>query len=60
MLDLGLEHLGIDIGKAKSGVLAVVTSVGQSTPPLGSIISRVSLLSSITASSRPIVSGTGG
>ncbi|KAG8863622.1 hypothetical protein FRC20_010664 [Serendipita sp. 405] len=29
MLDLGLEHLGIDIGKAGNGLQAVVTSVGQ-------------------------------
>ncbi|PVF97932.1 hypothetical protein CPB86DRAFT_759256 [Serendipita vermifera] len=29
MLDLGLEHLGIDVGKAKHGVQAVVTSVGR-------------------------------
>jgi hypothetical protein len=30
MLDLGLEHLGIDIGKAGHSVQAVVTAVGQS------------------------------
>lgn len=29
MLDLGLEHLGIDVGKAGTQVMAVVTSVGQ-------------------------------
>ena len=29
MLDLGLEHLGIDVGKAGKEVMAVVTSVGQ-------------------------------
>ncbi|KAG8819185.1 hypothetical protein FRC17_010575, partial [Serendipita sp. 399] len=29
MLDLGLEHLGIDVGKAGNGVHAVVTAVGQ-------------------------------
>ncbi|CAG8743439.1 10002_t:CDS:2, partial [Acaulospora colombiana] len=31
MLDLGLEHLGIDVGKAKHGVQAVVTTVGRAT-----------------------------
>lgn len=36
MLDLGLEHLGIDVGKAKNGVQAVVTSVGQRKYPMTS------------------------
>jgi hypothetical protein len=29
MLDLGLEHLGIDVGKAGNGVQAIVTEVGK-------------------------------
>jgi hypothetical protein len=29
MLDLGLEHLGIDVGKAGSGVQAIVNEVGK-------------------------------
>jgi hypothetical protein len=33
MLDLGLEHLGIDVGKAKYGVQAVVMSVGRGEIP---------------------------
>ena len=34
MLDLGLEHLGIDIGKAGSAVQKVVAATGQSELPL--------------------------
>jgi len=34
MLDLGLEHLGIDIGKAGSAVQKVVAATGQSESPL--------------------------
>ncbi|KAG8782110.1 hypothetical protein FRC15_007495 [Serendipita sp. 397] len=45
MLDLGLEHLGIDIGKAGNGLQAVVTSVGQGmcsvTCPLSLILSSL-------------------
>ena len=29
MLDLGLEHLGIDVGKAGNGIQAIVTGVGK-------------------------------
>lgn len=29
MLDLGLEHLGIDVGKAAKGVQAIITEVGK-------------------------------
>jgi hypothetical protein len=31
MLDLGLEHLGVDVGKAGSGVEAVLKACGDST-----------------------------
>lgn len=30
MLDLGLEHLGVDVGEAGSGVEAVLKACGES------------------------------
>ena len=38
MLDLGLEHLGIDIGKAGSAVQKVVAATGQSELPLSNYV----------------------
>ena len=47
MLDLGLEHLGIDVGKAGSAVQKVVAATGQSELPLSNQVHLAKISSAL-------------